>query len=107
VPVHNFLPDRLDACDDDACEDVRAIRAATVAAIERLKAYYTEAGAEMYAVATILDPRLKLQHHKDNEWEAEWVEEALERLHDVCARYRSPPAPRAGGRAQGGAIRIC
>jgi hAT family C-terminal dimerisation region/Domain of unknown function (DUF4413) len=102
VPVYNFLLDRLDdyrdAC-DDACEDVRAIRVATEAAIEKFKTYYAEAGAEVYAVATILDPRFKLRYYKDNEWEDEWIEEALERFHGAYARYRSPPAPSADERA--------
>ena len=102
VPVYNFLLDRLDdyrdAC-DDACEDVRAIRAATVAAIEKFKRYYAEAGAEVYAVATILDPRFKLQYYKDNEWEDEWIEEALERFRSAYACYRSPPASSADERA--------
>ena len=49
--------------------------------------------------ATILDPRLKLHYYKDNEWEEEWIREALREFRGAYAYYRSPPAPSAGERA--------
>ena len=84
------------------------MEAATEAATETLKHHYARAQTEAYAIATILDPRFKLQHYKDNEWEDKWIKEALERFRGAYARYHSPPAPSADERAPAGwATRTC
>jgi len=95
VPVYNFLIDRLEDYRDTYEGPLDAIKAATDAAIDKPKARYSKAGVEVYAVATILDPRYKLNYYRAHEWEAEWVEEALDGFKNAFARYRCSPAPRA------------
>jgi hypothetical protein len=101
VLAYDFLLKELDDyC--NSCEGGEApgtIKAATKAAIKKLKRYYTMTGAEVYAVATVLDPRLKLQYYRNHGWEEERIEEALEKFRSAYARYRSPPVPSANERA--------
>jgi hypothetical protein len=97
VPVYNFLIDALEEyC--DTRESFAVIRAAAEAALEKLRTYYSKTGAEVYAVATILDPRFKLQYYKESDWEQKWIDEAMKSLHNAYAYYRDPPAPRTAER---------
>ena len=92
--VYNFLMDRLeDYRDTYEGPLLDAIKAATNAVIDKLKIYYSKAGTEGYATATILDPRFKLHYYREHEWEEEWIEEALGEFENAFARYRSSPAP--------------
>jgi hypothetical protein len=93
VPMYNFLLDKLEDY-RDAHPDSSAIKAAADASISKLKLYYSKAGAEIYPVATMLDPRFKADYYRTHGWEQEWVEEALAAIDRVFARYRASPAPR-------------
>ena len=92
VPAYNFLLDKLEDY-RDANPGLETIEAATNAAINKLKVYYCKAGAEIYPVATILDPRYKLGYYHDHDWEQEWIQEAQTAFNRAFARYRAPPAP--------------
>jgi len=115
VPAYNFLMDSLENY-RDASSTSDAIKAATNAAIDKLKEYYTgvragaraKAGAkakdedgtdvyaiEVYAVATILDPHFKLQYYRNNGWKQEWIDKVKAAFDKAYARYRPPPAPDA------------
>jgi hypothetical protein len=94
VPVYNFMIDRLeDYRDTDTCP--AATRVATDAAIDRLKQFYVGTDAEVYTVATILDPHHKLDYYHNHHWEREWIELARRTFDDAYAHYRAPPAPDA------------
>jgi len=68
VPVYNVLIDRLeDYRDTYEGPFLDAIKAATNAAIDKLKVYCSKAGTEAYTVATILDPRFKLHYYREHE----------------------------------------
>lgn len=67
VPVYNFLIDRLEGY-RDAPSSSDAVKAATNAAINKLKAYYSKTGAEVYPVGTILDPRFKINYYHPRPW---------------------------------------
>ena len=82
----------------DAPSTPRAIKAAANAALDKLKEYYSGAGIEVYAAATILDPHLKLDYYHDNEWEEKWIKEAWDAFSNAYARYRVPPKPDVRGR---------
>jgi hAT family C-terminal dimerisation region len=98
VPVYNLMIDHLeDYRDTDTCPAV--IKVATDAAIDKLKKFYLQTDAEVYAVATILDPHFKLDYHHDNDWEQEWIELARRTFRNAYARYRAPPAPDAREKA--------
>jgi hypothetical protein len=92
VPAYNLLMDSLEDY-RDAPSTPGAIKEAADAAIDKLKTYYTGAGAEIYPVGTILDPRLKLDYYRENDWEEEWIQEARTTFDHVFARYHVPSAP--------------
>jgi hypothetical protein len=61
VPVYNFMIDSLeDYRDADGCDTT--VKAAANAAINRLKKSYSKTGAEVYVIATVLDPRFKFRY---------------------------------------------
>ncbi|CAB5202316.1 unnamed protein product [Rhizophagus irregularis] len=45
------------------------LKKAAINAINKLKEYYNKTNTTLYTVSLILDPRLKLEYMKDNEWE--------------------------------------
>jgi hAT family C-terminal dimerisation region/BED zinc finger len=94
VPAYEFLFDRLDEY-RDACRGLRAIRAATETAIETLERFYAKADAEVYAIATILDPRSKLQYYRNHGWEQARIDKAVDGLHGAYVRYCDLAAPSA------------
>jgi hypothetical protein len=92
VPVYNFMMDELeDYRDTSGCPDT--LKAATDAAIGKLKVYYSKTGAEIYPVATILDPRFKLRYYCDHGWEDVWIQEARRMFKAAYARYRASLVP--------------
>ena len=94
VPVYNFMIDRLeDYRDTDTCP--AATKAATNVAIDRLKQFYVETDAEVYTVATVLDPHHKFDYYRSHHWERKWIELARRTFNDAYAHYRAPPAPDA------------
>lgn len=71
IPLYNTLIDHIeDAASMDNIEP--GFAEAIESCKNKLLEYYNKTN-ETYLIATILDPRLKLQYYKDNEWEAEMV----------------------------------
>ncbi|CAG8664577.1 1117_t:CDS:2, partial [Ambispora gerdemannii] len=68
IPIYNYLIDGLETyCDkfDDSSDIVIAIKAG----LKKLEIYYTKTDDTIiYTIATILDPRLKLDYYIDNNW---------------------------------------
>jgi ribosomal protein S27E len=92
VPVYNYLLDKLEDY-RDSYKGPGAVKEAANAAIDKLKRYYSKTGAEVYAVATILDPSLKLDYYRGHEWEPEWIEDAKTTFKNAFARYHGSSEP--------------
>jgi hypothetical protein len=89
VPVYNWLFDDLEGllgqCNEeadgrekaaiiDACSPAnkRVLHHALEAAHAKLRTYYSEAHADMYVIALLLDPRLQMAYLEVHDWEA-WM----------------------------------
>lgn len=71
IPLYNTLIDHIeDTASIDNLEP--EIAAAIESCKSKLLEYYNKTN-KTYLIATILDPRLKLQYYKDNDWEEEIV----------------------------------
>jgi hypothetical protein len=111
VPVYNYLFNKLedfrDACDDDARENATtigqcspavkdALKNAIQAAHDKLRTYYGQAWADMYAIAVILDPRLKTNYYRANKWERHLVAQSKNALLRAVEAYGTGEEPRSG-----------
>ncbi|CAB4401720.1 unnamed protein product [Rhizophagus irregularis] len=80
VPIYNKLLDHIEGLldNDDAkyCK-ISIIREAIRKGYEKLRTYYTKTDdSDAYTIATILDPRLKLNFYIKEKWEPEFVDQA-------------------------------
>ena len=66
VPLYNQLMSDLKACSENSLKTI-AVRAAALAAYDKLNKYY-EKTSTCNIIATICDPRLKLQYFERNGW---------------------------------------
>ncbi|CAB4384487.1 unnamed protein product [Rhizophagus irregularis] len=64
---------------------------AAINAINKLKEYYNKTDTTLYTVSLILDPRLKLEYMKDNEWEKCWIDKTK---NDVSEIYNTLYVPK-------------
>jgi hypothetical protein len=104
VPTYNLLFDDLEgflgmrnnehdgrekSATINRCDPVnmRILRDAIDKAHEKLREYYTDAWAGMYAIAVILDPRLKMDYYRANNWEPEHIAHAKDALLQVVEKY--------------------
>ncbi|CAB5175595.1 unnamed protein product [Rhizophagus irregularis] len=86
VPVYNYLLDKLeDEYDKRESEkgEENEVVVALNKSIEKLKQYYASTGALIYTVATVMDPRFKLQYYKDNKWEDSYIQEAKRQVFEL------------------------
>jgi hypothetical protein len=87
IPIYNYMMDQVEDFRDTHSE-CKAIVEATSAAIEKFKEYYSKGSdAAVYPVATILDPRLKMEYYREHKWEPEWINLAKETLERVFRTY--------------------
>jgi hypothetical protein len=88
VPAYNYMMDMLEELvdKDSSC---RVINKAAEVAMSKLKTYYSLTGAEIYPVATILDPHLKLHWYRENEWEPRWINDARASFECAFSSYRA------------------
>jgi hypothetical protein len=114
VPAYNdlfddlegFLGMRNDEDEDDGREKAalidqcspankRALKAAIWEAHSKLRGYYAEMRAGMYAIAVILDPTLKMDYYKVTNWEPDQVAAAKRALLHAVEVYgaAAPPPP--------------
>jgi hypothetical protein len=104
VPTYNYLLDDLegflgmrdneadgreksaiiDRCDPDSKS---ILKEAIQTAHEKIRKYYTDAWAGMYAIAVILDPRYKTCYYEANKWEAEHIAHAKGALLQAVEEY--------------------
>jgi len=96
ILVYNYLMDDLEGFMEAHGESAVLVEAAK-AAWGKLSTYYSKSDAGVYAVATVIDPRLKLDYHRRNEWEDEYIEAARADLERAFRTYwvpaaQSPPA---------------
>ena len=110
MPIYNclfddlegFLGMRNDEADGrekaaliDQCSPANkhALTAALQAAHSKLHGYYATLWAGMYAIAVILDPRLKMDYYKVNNWEPELVGHAKRALLHAIEVYEAATPP--------------
>ncbi|CAB4395571.1 unnamed protein product [Rhizophagus irregularis] len=59
-------------------------------AINKLKIYYNKTDSTLYAVSLILDPRLKVEYMKNNEWETQWVDRTKKTVSELYIMLYTP-----------------
>ncbi|CAJ0910650.1 5676_t:CDS:2, partial [Entrophospora sp. SA101] len=89
VPIFNWLIDNLEDYEHNL-NGTSDIKGKVKEVIEKLKFYYIRTDASVYTIATILDPRLKLDYYRDNNWEANFINNAHQVIKDI---YQSGYAP--------------
>jgi len=112
VPIYNYLFNKLedfrDACDGkasaqgdaaiiDQCSPVvkDAFSKAIKAAHDKLCTYYGKTWADMYAIAVILDPRLKADYYMANKWGQRHITHAKDGLLRAVEAYATDEEPRS------------
>ncbi|CAB5381714.1 unnamed protein product [Rhizophagus irregularis] len=68
IPIFNILLNKLEDFRDTPGRFENGKETA-INAINKLKDYYNKTDTTLYSALLILDPRLKLEYMKDNEWE--------------------------------------
>jgi hypothetical protein len=91
IPVYNYLMDMIEGFMETHRESAVLVEAAR-AAWNKLSTYYSKSEAAVYAVATVIDPSLKLDYHRRSEWEDEYIEAAREHLESIFSAYWVPAA---------------
>ncbi|CAJ0643384.1 13116_t:CDS:10 [Entrophospora sp. SA101] len=89
VLIFNWLIDNLEDYEHNL-NGTSDIKGKVKEVIEKLKFYYIRTDASVYTIATILDPRLKLDYYRDNNWEANFINNAHQVIKDI---YQSGYAP--------------
>src|SRR4030081_2776959 len=90
IPIYDWLMDKV--------EEFRAqpgiteeMNDALEKGFEKFKEYYQKSEeCYMYPVATILDPRLKLEYYKKQKRDKRWIAESKKILSDLYERYYAP-----------------
>jgi hypothetical protein len=90
IPVYNLL---IDTCEDlvDERTGNEMVHKAVDAAREKLRSYYAKADAAVYPIATIIDPRVKMEYYVREGWEDEWVREAKAAIERAFDSYNVSP----------------
>lgn len=76
IPLYNTLIDHAEDMDDLENIDP-TIKKAAKKCIEKLLEYYNKTN-KVYLVATVLDPRFKMQYYEENKWE-----EIIVKIHEL------------------------
>jgi hAT family C-terminal dimerisation region/BED zinc finger len=128
VPVYNYLFDRLEGflgmCDDDGglasaatinrCSPAtrRTIKKAIKKAHAKLRTYYGQTWAGMYAIAVILDPTRKMDYYAENRWGPKDVDHARKALQCAIEEYgaaggHEAASPQPGSADDEDAVECC
>jgi hAT family protein len=75
---------RMDAC---GSPNVSVLRDAIQAAYDKIHAYYEDTWARMYAISVILDPTLKMEYYKVNNWGPKLMTHAKDALLQTIDEY--------------------
>ncbi|CAB4443314.1 unnamed protein product [Rhizophagus irregularis] len=89
IPIFNILLNKLEDFRDTPGRFENGKEVA-INAINKLKDYYNKTDTTLYSASLILDPRLKLEYMKDNEWERSWIDKTK---NDVSKIYNMLYAP--------------
>ncbi|PKY51592.1 hypothetical protein RhiirA4_300861, partial [Rhizophagus irregularis] len=89
VPVYNWLMDEIKDLQTNKNTN-EVIKIAAKNAMEKIQKYYHYTSALVYNISTVLDPRLKLQYYKDNDWEEEYITEIRTSVFNI---YNTQYAP--------------
>ncbi|CAB4403415.1 unnamed protein product [Rhizophagus irregularis] len=80
VPMYNMILEHIENLLDENHEKYchyPEIRDAITKGYEKLKLYYSRTDdSHLYTIATILDPRLKLNYYKKQQWEQKFIDSA-------------------------------
>ncbi|GBC28488.2 ribonuclease H-like protein [Rhizophagus irregularis DAOM 181602=DAOM 197198] len=80
VPMYNMILEHIENLLDENHEKYchyPEIRDAITKGYEKLKLYYSKTDdSQLYTIATILDPRLKLNYYKKQQWEQKFIDSA-------------------------------
>jgi hypothetical protein len=75
IPVYNRMMKRVENFRDTHANSA-AIVEATKAAIRKIKYYYLKSNRAIYSIATILDPRFKLEYYRRTGWKKRQIDAA-------------------------------
>jgi len=100
IPAYNCIMDGIEDFVDTHSES-KAIVEAAEAAKEKIKMYYKKGDAAVYPVATVLDPRFKLEYHRVHNWEPEWMNLAKDNVERALSMYPMPAAQDAPANGRG------
>ncbi|CAB5194151.1 unnamed protein product [Rhizophagus irregularis] len=89
IPIYNILLNKLEDFRDTPNRFENGKEAA-INAINKLKIYYNKTDLTLYAVSLILDPRLKVEYIKDNEWEIQWVDRTKKTVSELYMTLYAP-----------------
>ncbi|CAB5202546.1 unnamed protein product [Rhizophagus irregularis] len=89
IPIYNILLNKLENFWDTPNRFENGKEAA-INAINKLKIYYNKTDSTLYAVSLILDPRLKVEYMKDNEWETQWVDRTKKTVSELYMTLYAP-----------------
>ncbi|CAB4496358.1 unnamed protein product [Rhizophagus irregularis] len=89
IPIYNILLNKLEDFWDTPNRFENGKEAA-INAINKLKIYYNKTDSTLYAVSLILDPRLKVEYMKDNEWETQWVDRTKKTVSELYMMLYAP-----------------
>lgn len=82
IRAYNVILDELEDFQEKPTTP-RILKHAAKQAMEKMQIYYRRTDdTNLYAIATAMDPRLKYQYWKDEEWEEEFQEEARKAVED-------------------------
>ncbi|CAB4444468.1 unnamed protein product [Rhizophagus irregularis] len=73
VPIYNYLIDNIEDFLEKAEVKSEDVKNAANNAKYKLQQYYSSSDGLVYVIATIMDPRHKLQYSIDNEFEEEYI----------------------------------
>jgi hypothetical protein len=75
IPVYNRVMKRVEDFRGAHVRSVTIVEA-TKAAMEKIKYYYLKSNRAIYSIATILDPRFKLEHYRRTGWKKRRIDAA-------------------------------
>src|SRR5437868_6162629 len=73
IPIYNYLIDELTKYHNNPNHSYKIITAVNAGLI-KLESYYSRTNnTAIYIIATVLDPRLKLDYYKENNWSKDFI----------------------------------
>ena len=89
IPIYNAL---IRSCEEfaEGSAESGILSGAVGAARSKLCAYYAKADAAAYSVATIIDPRVKLEYYRYKGWEGKRIREAKDAIKRTFDSYHVP-----------------